>query len=109
MPLTLKTYKEIVGEELIGKIYEEASSLTKTHVEHVNSTFYGGGVAEILSSLTLLMNDVGIKTGWRLLKGTQDFFNVTKKFHNGLQGARREPQRCREAGRRRPEMERDLR
>ncbi|MCH8003989.1 MAG: glycosyltransferase [Nanoarchaeota archaeon] len=86
MPLSLKTYKDIVGEELIEKIYEEASSLTKTHVEHVNSTFYGGGVAEILNSLTLLMNDVGIKTGWRLLKGTPDFFNVTKKIHNALQG-----------------------
>ena len=86
MTLSLKDYKDIVGEELIGEIYEEATPLAKEHVEHVNSTFYGGGVAEILNSLTLLMNDVGIKTGWRLLKGTPDFFNSTKKFHNGLQG-----------------------
>ena len=87
MPLYLKDYKNVVGEQLIEKIYEEATHLTKKHVEHVNSTYYGGGVAEILSSLTLLMNDVGIKTGWRLLKGHQDFFNVTKKFHNALQSA----------------------
>jgi len=87
MPLSLKSYKDIVGEELIGKIYEEATPLAKKHVEHVNSTYYGGGVAEILNSLTLLMNDVGIRTGWRLLKGHPDFFNVTKKFHNALQGA----------------------
>lgn len=86
MPLSLKDYKDIVGEELIEHIYQEATPLTNKHVEHVNSTYYGGGVAEILSSLTLLMNDVGIKTGWRLLKGHQDFFNVTKKFHNSLQG-----------------------
>ncbi|MFH0868566.1 MAG: glycosyl transferase family 1, partial [Candidatus Woesearchaeota archaeon] len=87
MTLSLKDYRNIVGEELIQKIYEEAAPLEKKHIEHVNSTFYGGGVAEILNSLILLMNDVGIKTGWRLLKGSPDFFNVTKKFHNALQGS----------------------
>ncbi|MBU4149440.1 MAG: glycosyl transferase family 1, partial [Candidatus Omnitrophica bacterium] len=86
MVISLKDYRNIVGEELIKKIYEEAAPLDKKHVEHVNSTYYGGGVAEILNSLTLLMNDVGIRTGWRLLKGNPDFFNVTKKFHNSLQG-----------------------
>ena len=86
MTLSLKDYSSIVGEKLVDEIYEEAAPLEGKHVEHINSTFYGGGVAEILSSLTLLMNDVGIKTGWRLLKGHQDFFNVTKKFHNSLQG-----------------------
>lgn len=87
MALSLKNYRNIVGEELVNKIYEEAGALEKIHVEHINSTFYGGGVAEILNSLTLLMNDVGMKTGWRLLKGHTDFFNVTKKFHNALQGS----------------------
>jgi|TARA_Y100000294_G_scaffold160624_1_gene164408 trehalose synthase len=87
MALSLKNYKNIAGEELIEKIYEEAEPLTNKHVEHVNSTYYGGGVAEILNSLALLMNDVGIKTGWRLLKGHPDFFNITKKFHNALQSA----------------------
>jgi len=87
MPLSLKSYKDLVGEELVEKIYQEAEPLANKHVEHINSTFYGGGVAEILNSLTLLMNDVGIRTGWRLLKGHPDFFNVTKKFHNALQGA----------------------
>jgi trehalose synthase len=86
MTLSLKDYKDIVGEELIQNIYGEATPLDKKHVEHINSTYYGGGVAEILNSLTLLMNDVGIRTGWRLLKGHPDFFNVTKKFHNSLQG-----------------------
>jgi trehalose synthase len=87
MVLSLKNYASIIGEGSIQKIYEEAAPLENKHVEHVNSTFYGGGVAEILNSLTLLMNDVGIKTGWRLLKGSPDFFSVTKKFHNALQSA----------------------
>ena len=51
-----------------------------------NSTYYGGGVAEILSSLTLLMNRLGIKTEWRVIQGTPDFFSITKKMHNALQG-----------------------
>jgi trehalose synthase len=36
---------------------------------HVNSTYYGGGVAEILRSLTLLMNNLGVRTGWRIIQG----------------------------------------
>jgi trehalose synthase len=55
-------------------------------VVNFNSTYYGGGVAEILSSLTLLMNRLGIKTEWRVIQGTPDFFSITKKMHNALQG-----------------------
>ncbi|HXQ34408.1 MAG TPA: glycosyltransferase, partial [Anaerolineales bacterium] len=53
---------------------------------NVNSTYYGGGVAVLLSSLTLLMNNLGIKTGWRIIQGPPDFFSITKKMHNALQG-----------------------
>src|SRR5690606_22517386 len=41
---------------------------------------------EILSSLTLLMNSAGINTEWRVMEGSAEFFNVTKKMHNALQG-----------------------
>ena len=87
MTISLNDYNSIVGEELVRKIREEAVPLENKHIEHVNSTYYGGGVEEILSSLVLLMNDVGIKTGWRLMKGHPDFFNITKRFHNALQGS----------------------
>jgi trehalose synthase len=43
-------------------------------------------VAEILAPLTILMNTIGIKTEWRVIQGTPDFFSITKKFHNALQG-----------------------
>jgi trehalose synthase len=33
------------------------------------------------------MNAAGIRTGWRVLQGRPDFFSVTKKMHNALQGA----------------------
>jgi len=80
-------YLPIVGEKVVANIYKKAHRLVNKHILHINSTGLGGGVAEILNNLVLLMNDVGIDTGWRVLLGTSDFFSVTKKFHNALQGA----------------------
>jgi trehalose synthase len=86
MKRSLNDYREIVGDDTIGKIYQKARKLYGKTVVHVNSTYYGGGVAEILSGIVPLMNDVGIAAGWRMLRGTPDFFDITKKFHNALQG-----------------------
>lgn len=55
-------------------------------VLHVNATPYGGGVAEILSSLLPLMRDVGLDAHWMVLEGDDGFFKTTKSLHNGLQG-----------------------
>ena len=85
---SLDKYQEIVGEHLIQKIRDEASPLSEKKMVHINSTYQGGGVAEILNSLILLLNDVGIETDWRILHGNLDFFTITKKFHNALQGDR---------------------
>ncbi len=84
--LKCSMYKDIVGEKVIQKIEDEVQPLIGKHIIHVNSTYYGGGVAEMLNSLVPLMNNIGINTGWRLLKGNPDFFTITKKFHNSLQG-----------------------
>jgi trehalose synthase len=84
--LSLDRFGDILGDEAIENIYAEASSLSEETLVHINSTYQGGGVAEILNSLIILMNDVGIKTDWRVLHGNPDFFSVTKKFHNALQG-----------------------
>jgi len=79
-------YEPMIGAEAVERIGRKAERLHDMHVVHVNSTYYGGGVADILSSLTLLMNASGIRTGWRVLQGRPDFFSVTKKMHNALQG-----------------------
>jgi len=55
-------------------------------IAHVSSTFYGGGVTELLTPLTLMMNAIGIETDWHLIQGTPGFFGSTKKLHNALQG-----------------------
>lgn len=84
----LSDYEPLIGAPAVERIRKKAEKLHGRHVTNVNSTFYGGGVAEILTSLTLLMNDVGVKTGWRVIQGVPDFFGVTKKMHNALQGAK---------------------
>jgi len=79
-------YEQFVGAEAVDRVIGKAKKLKDTHVVNVNSTYYGGGVATILGSFTLLMNSVGIKTGWRVIQGSPDFFSISKKIHNALQG-----------------------
>lgn len=86
MQKRLVNYREFVDESKISEIYRKGSKLSKYHLLHINSTYYGGGVAEILRNITLLLNEVGIDVGWRAMIGTPDYFRVTKKFHNALQG-----------------------
>jgi trehalose synthase len=85
-PLSLDKYAPIIGEQKITEIKRLSDRLVGKSVCHVNSTSFGGGVAEILHRLIPLMQDVGLKADWRLIKGSDEFFNVTKAFHNGLQG-----------------------
>lgn len=84
----LEDYEQFVGAETIERIREKARPVQDLHVVNVNSTYYGGGVSQLLSSETLLMNSLGIKTGWRAIHGPPDFFSVTKKIHNALQGGK---------------------
>lgn len=84
--VTLADYEPLIGAEAVERISRKAERLRDMHVVNVNSTYYGGGVAGILGSLTLLMNTIGIRTGWRVLQGRPDFFSITKKMHNALQG-----------------------
>src|SRR5438876_6809949 len=85
-PLSLAAYETLVGREAIAEIRALAAPLRGARVLHVNATRFGGGVAEILPTLTALMRDVGLEAEWRLVPGDEAFFNVTKSIHNGLQG-----------------------
>lgn len=83
----VEDYEKYVGSETVDRILKKAEPLHDLHTVHVNSTYYGGGVAEILSSLILLFNSLGIKSGWRIIQGSPSFFSITKKIHNALQGS----------------------
>jgi trehalose synthase len=85
---SLEQYAPLIGALATDRLFRKAEQARGEHIVHVSSTFYGGGVSEILTPLTLLMNAIGIETGWRLIQGTPDFFGCTKKLHNGLQGGK---------------------
>ncbi len=84
--LSLKDYREIIGEQEIENIQSLANKLANKSIVHVSSTAFGGGVSEMLHRLVPLMNDVGLKAEWKVIKGEKEFFDVTKSFHNALQG-----------------------
>ena len=77
--IQIEDYEQFVGPDTVDRVREKAKPLHDLRVAHVNSTYYGGGVAELLSSLTLLMNSLGIRTGWRVIQGSPDFFSITRR------------------------------
>ena len=84
--LIVEDYLPIVGKEVIGSLHAKARKLYGKKVMHVNATYYGGGVAEMLQTFIPLLNNIGIDADWRIVPGPVDFFNITKQFHNGLHG-----------------------
>ena len=82
----LTQYEGIVDQNLISIIIDLSKSLAGARGLEINSTSSGGGVAELLRSTVPLMNALGIKTDWQYVAADQKFFEVTKHFHNSLQG-----------------------
>ena len=84
---SLADYRSIVRRELYEELQDLSERLRGVRVLHVNATSFGGGVAEILYTLVPLTRDVGLDAEWGVMFGAEPFFNVTKNFHNALQGA----------------------
>ena len=90
-------FRPVVGDELIDEVLRLAKSLEGVRICEINATAAGGGVAELLASQIPVLQAMGIKVEWRLIHGDGAFFEVTKAFHNALQGAKLElTDRCRE-------------
>src|SRR5688572_16799734 len=70
----------------MDEIRRLAEPLAGKRVAHVSATAFGGGVAEINYTLVPLMADVGLEAEWRIIRGHDAFFEVTKTIHNALQG-----------------------
>jgi trehalose synthase len=83
---SLADYTHLAGRPLIQEIRERAEALQGLRVLHLSATAFGGGVSEILYTLIPLMNDVGIDAQWEVMLGREEFYNVTKRLHNALQG-----------------------
>jgi len=83
---SLADYASLVGRALTEEIRRLAEPLAGKRVLHLSATAFGGGVAEINYALLPLMADVGLEVEWRIIRGAEEFFNVTKTVHNALQG-----------------------
>lgn len=83
----LDDYQSIVGSAVIEELRFLARTLKGKTVKMVNSTAVGGGVAEMLNRLVPLLGEVEVKTHWDVITGGNDFFEVTKAFHNALHGS----------------------
>lgn len=83
---SLAAYGPIVGAAALDHLAQLARPIAGARMLHVNSTKAGGGVAEILHRLIPLQRELGLDARWELIEGDPDFYQVTKGFHNGLQG-----------------------
>jgi len=82
----LDQYEQVVGHWEIQRLRRLGERLAGKRIVHVNSTKTGGGVAEILGWMIPLMRELGIDASWEVISGPPEFYQVTKAFHNGLQG-----------------------
>jgi len=86
-PPRLDDYRAIVGNAAVDELRYLAEAVKGKKIKMVNSTAVGGGVAEMLNQLVPLLNELEVKTHWDVITGGNDFFEVTKAFHNALQGS----------------------
>jgi trehalose synthase len=75
-----------VGRSTIDELRLLGSRLGGKVIQNINSTFTGGGVAEILTRMVPLLGQLGVDARWNVIRGNDAFFQVTKKFHNALHG-----------------------
>lgn len=84
--IRIEDYIPIVGQSAVEDLFLLAHALQGKSVQNINSTFVGGGVAEILNRAVPLLKQLGVDTRWDVITGNEKFFATTKKFHNGLHG-----------------------
>src|SRR5579864_7363819 len=85
-PPHLDDYKSIVGQGQLDTLRFLAKDLKGKTIKMVNSTAVGGGVAEMLNRLVPLLSELEVPAHWDVITGGNDFFEITKAFHNALHG-----------------------
>ena len=91
-PRSIDEFRSIVPNNAINELQRLAwEKLRGLKVLHVNSTEYGGGVAELLLTQIPLMDDLGLEAQWGVIDGDEHFFEITKSIHNGFQGNKEIP------------------
>jgi len=86
-PPHLDDYQPIVGQSQLDTLRFLAQEVKGKTIKMVNSTAVGGGVAEMLNRLVPLLGELEVPTHWDVITGGNDFFEITKAFHNALHGS----------------------
>src|SRR5579863_2947518 len=86
-PPHLDDYRNIIGQAQVDTLRFLAKDLKGKTLKMVNSTAVGGGVAEMLNRLVPLLSELEVPTRWDVITGGNDFFEITKAFHNALHGS----------------------
>lgn len=89
--IPLEDYADVVGAGEIEELRALAKPLRGRSIEMINATAVGGGVAEILNRLVPLAEELDLGIRWDVMKGAEEFFDVTKSFHNALHGEPYQP------------------
>lgn len=90
-PRSIEEFRGIVADEVISELQDFARPLRDLRVLHINSTEYGGGVAEVLLAQMPMLDDLGLAPHWGVIDGNERFFEITKSIHNGFQGNKEIP------------------
>ncbi|HEY1351287.1 MAG TPA: glycosyltransferase [Ktedonobacteraceae bacterium] len=64
----LDQYRQLVGDDILTRIYRAAEPLAGVRVLHLNTTAQGGRVAELLHSLLPLMEELDIPHTWQVVQ-----------------------------------------
>ncbi|MFI5175982.1 MAG: glycosyltransferase [Terriglobia bacterium] len=84
--IRLDDYAPLLGVPEISQLRALASHLQGRRMQMVNSTAMGGGVAEILNRVVPILEELGLSVKWDVITGGNDFWEITKAFHNALHG-----------------------
>ncbi len=84
--LILEAYQRLLGKKTINSLRKKAINFEQKTVLHINSTKFGGGVAEILNNMIPMMRELKIDAEWKVFTAPKSFFEISKKMHNALQG-----------------------
>jgi len=82
----LDAYRAVAPQGAVETLWRLAERVRGRTLVHVNSTRFGGGVAEMLHRYVPLLEELGVRTRWEVISGPEEFFRVTKSLHNALQG-----------------------
>lgn len=91
MPVELEEYREFAPKGAVDFLYRLSEQVKGRRFLHVSAVRFGGGSAEVLRRIVPIMKSLGVDANWEVIAGVQEFFDVTKRVNNALQGQGQEP------------------